>query len=98
MWMIFIFTTVVIISSSLLSGYYNGEGRRGELIIAFSVQMALLWLGCVICWFSLFCYSRALVSLVKESVQLIGVDDESNNKRMNDILKNEKENIMFIFV
>ncbi|CAI2169524.1 423_t:CDS:2 [Funneliformis geosporum] len=65
MWMISLFTTVGIISSSLLSGYYFGEGKSDEMIIAFSVQMALLWIGSVICWFSLFYYGRALVSLMQ---------------------------------
>jgi hypothetical protein len=75
-WSLSSITSIGLILSSIMAGYFLGENKIKEMIIAFSIQMLFFLLINIIYWGSFLYYGRALVKLTRESLTLAGMNDE----------------------
>lgn len=76
LWTLSIITSIGLISSSALAGYFLKEQKVKEMIIAFSAQMFFFFFINFICWISFLYYGRVLIKLTRESLTLAGMNDE----------------------
>ncbi|UZO29155.1 uncharacterized protein OCT59_022644 [Rhizophagus irregularis] len=76
LWTLSTITSIGLISSSVLAGYFLKEQKVKEMIIAFSAQMFFFLFINFICWILFLYYGRILVKLTRESLTLAGMNDE----------------------
>ena len=75
-WTVWLITTIGLILSSTLAGYFYNEKKYESMNIAFSIQTGFFLIICLFSVVTLLYYGRILVLVTREISELTGADDK----------------------